>query len=60
MKNFVGGEWVSSAVTETLQVLNPASVEVLAEVPLSTAAEVHKAAEIAAQAWTGWRRTPVV
>jgi malonate-semialdehyde dehydrogenase (acetylating)/methylmalonate-semialdehyde dehydrogenase len=60
LKNFVGGEWVASAATETLQVLNPASVEVLAEVPLSTAAEVHKAAEIAAQAWTGWRRTPVV
>jgi len=59
LKNFIDGAWVSSKAAETLQVLNPASVEVLAEVPLSPAAEVHEAAEVAARAFVDWRRTPV-
>ena len=32
-KNFVGGEWVEAATGETMEVLNPATGEVIAEVP---------------------------
>ena len=32
-KNFVGGEWVDAASGETMEVLNPATGEVIAEVP---------------------------
>ena len=32
-KNFVGGEWVEATTGETMDVLNPATGEVIAEVP---------------------------
>ena len=44
---------------ETLDVLDPASTKVLAKVPLSPAAEVNEAADVAARAFVDWRRTPV-
>lgn len=59
LKNYIAGAWVDSKAAETLAVLNPASCEVLAEVPLSPAAEVQQAATAAAEAWELWRRTPV-
>jgi len=39
-------------------VINPATTEVLASVPLSPAAEVDQAAQAAASAFDGWRRVP--
>ena len=59
LQNFIDGAWSPSTAAETLSVLNPASTAVLAEVPLSPAADVVKAAEVAARAFVGWRRTPV-
>jgi malonate-semialdehyde dehydrogenase (acetylating)/methylmalonate-semialdehyde dehydrogenase len=58
LENFVNGTWCSSRTTEALKVLNPASAEVLAEVPLSPAEEIHQAAEAAGKAFVQWRRTP--
>ena len=58
LPNFIDGSWRTSARQQALNVLNPASAQVLAQVPLSPAAEVHQAAETAARAFTGWRRTP--
>jgi malonate-semialdehyde dehydrogenase (acetylating)/methylmalonate-semialdehyde dehydrogenase len=58
LDNFVDGGWVASDATEALKVLNPASAEVLAEVPLSPAEEVHRAAESAQKAFLEWRRRP--
>jgi malonate-semialdehyde dehydrogenase (acetylating)/methylmalonate-semialdehyde dehydrogenase len=58
LKNYVNGSWVSSSPAEVLNVLDPASAQVLAEVPLSTAREVHLAAEAAAKAFPEWRGTP--
>jgi malonate-semialdehyde dehydrogenase (acetylating)/methylmalonate-semialdehyde dehydrogenase len=60
LRNYVGNEWVESAATEYLEVLNPATTEVLAKVPLSPASEVDAAAELAAEAFQEWRRTPAV
>ena len=58
MKNYIAGQWVSSQATELLDVFNPATAEVLGQVPLSPAAEVDQAAQAAAAALVGWRRTP--
>lgn len=58
LENFVDGHWEASHATEALQVLNPASAAVLAEVPLSPAQEVGGAAESAAKAFKEWRRKP--
>ena len=58
--NYIDGAWRASPAAESLAVLNPATAEVLGRVPLSPAAEVAQAAEAAARALPGWRRTPAV
>ncbi|MGC1462991.1 MAG: CoA-acylating methylmalonate-semialdehyde dehydrogenase [Terracidiphilus sp.] len=59
LQNFINGSWSPSTAEQTLAVINPASAAVLAQVPLSPAADVNKAADAAARAFVGWRRTPV-
>jgi malonate-semialdehyde dehydrogenase (acetylating)/methylmalonate-semialdehyde dehydrogenase len=56
--NYINGEWRPSATTDYLPVVNPATNELLGQVPLSSAAEVNAAARAAAAAFDGWRRTP--
>ena len=56
--NYINGSWEPSSATESLKVINPASAAVLAEVPLSPAAEVAKAVDAATAAFATWRRTP--
>ena len=58
LENFVDGGWRISSAAETLSVLNPATVQVLAEVPLSPAQEVDNAVQAAARAFPAWRRVP--
>ncbi len=58
LENFVDGTWQASGAVEALKVLNPASTQVLAEVPLSPAEEVDAAAVAAQKAFADWRRTP--
>ena len=58
--NYINGEWRQSAAADYLEVINPATSEVLAQVPLSPAAEVDEAAQAAALAFEEWRRVPAV
>jgi len=58
LKNYINGEWCTSSATNYLDVINPATAEVLGTVPLSPATEVEQAAVAAATAFTTWRRTP--
>jgi malonate-semialdehyde dehydrogenase (acetylating)/methylmalonate-semialdehyde dehydrogenase len=58
LRNYVGGRWEPPAASNTVPVRNPATGEVLAEVPLSGADDVAKAVQAASNALTGWRRTP--
>jgi malonate-semialdehyde dehydrogenase (acetylating) / methylmalonate-semialdehyde dehydrogenase len=58
MKNYVGGRWADAEAEERLNVSNPANGEVLAEVPLSSAADVDAAVRAAREAFPGWRATP--
>ena len=60
VSNFIDDKWIASAAGEQLDVVNPATGEVLGRVPLGTAAEVDQAAEAAGRAFSGWRRTPAV
>jgi malonate-semialdehyde dehydrogenase (acetylating)/methylmalonate-semialdehyde dehydrogenase len=58
--NYVNGKWVASKSTELLDVVNPATTEVMARVPLSTAEEVETAIQAAKDAFSEWRETPPV
>ena len=57
--NYIGGSWQRSQAGDYLPVTNPATAQVMAEVPLSPGAEVDQAARQAAEAFQAWRRTPV-
>jgi len=58
LQNYIQGEWRRSAAKEYVDVTNPATAEVLARTPLSTAADVDGAVQSAADAFPAWRRTP--
>ncbi|ODV41920.1 methylmalonate-semialdehyde dehydrogenase [Cupriavidus sp. UYMMa02A] len=55
----INGEWVESSAKEFRQVVNPATQEVLAHVPLATASEVAAAVDAAHRAFATWRHTPI-
>src|SRR5690349_23146857 len=59
LENYVGGRWTASASTEQLDVTNPATGEVLARVPLSTAPELDAAVAAARAALPAWRAVAV-
>src|SRR5579871_2648067 len=58
LTNYINGQWTDSRSSESRDVVNPATGEVLASVPLADAAEVNAAVEAAAAAFPEWRRTP--
>lgn len=60
LKNYIGGEWVESGASESIPVINPATCEVLANVPDGTREDVDKAAKAAKAAFPEWRSTPVL
>jgi malonate-semialdehyde dehydrogenase (acetylating)/methylmalonate-semialdehyde dehydrogenase len=60
IRNYVGGSWVEADTDERLDVTNPATGEVMAQVPLSSAKDVDRAVAAAREAFPGWRATPPV
>ncbi len=58
LPNYVNGTWRVPDYSDTLDVTNPATGEVLARTPLSTPAEVDAAVQAAAAAFQAWRRVP--
>ena len=48
-KNLVGGEWVDSLDGETMEVLNPSTGEVIAEVPRGSERDVERAVDARAR-----------
>jgi 1-pyrroline dehydrogenase len=56
-KNFVGGEWVDSLDGGTMEVINPATGETIAEVPRSTEEDVARAVDAAKKALPEWLET---
>jgi aminobutyraldehyde dehydrogenase len=56
-QNLIGGEWVDSSGGGTMEVVNPATGEVIAEVPAATAEDVDRAVQAAKKALVEWRET---
>lgn len=59
LKNYINGTWVESDSTETEEVFNPATGEIVGKVPLSTKKDVQKAAEAAQTAFEKWSKVSV-
>lgn len=59
LKNFIGGAWVESTSTTFEPVYNPATEEVLANVPLSTQEDLEQAVQCAKEAFQTWSKTAV-
>jgi malonate-semialdehyde dehydrogenase (acetylating) / methylmalonate-semialdehyde dehydrogenase len=57
--NYVNGQWVEPEASGYIDVENPSTGEVLAQVPLSTKEEVNRAIDAAAAAFPAWSATPV-
>jgi 1-pyrroline dehydrogenase len=53
-KALIGGEWASSVSGETMEVINPATGEVIAEVPRCDVDDVDRAVEAAKQVLPDW------
>jgi malonate-semialdehyde dehydrogenase (acetylating)/methylmalonate-semialdehyde dehydrogenase len=60
LENYINGSWVKSKGSTPLDVRNPATGEILAKVPLSTAEDVDAAVTAAKAAFPAWSRTPPV
>tara|TARA_R110002020_G_scaffold133031_1_gene296925 strand:+ start:8600 stop:10075 length:1476 start_codon:yes stop_codon:yes gene_type:complete len=62
LKNYINGTWTPSSSKETVEVLNPATQEVLAKVPygVDTGLDVDIAVRSAAEAQNEWSKVPVI
>lgn len=58
LPNYINGLWQNSTAKQFADVINPATGEMLAQVPLDGEADVAAAIESAAAAFPEWRRTP--
>ena len=56
-KLYIGGSWVSSSGTGTLDVVNSATEEVIGTIPEGTPEDVDRAARAAADAFPTWSAT---
>jgi malonate-semialdehyde dehydrogenase (acetylating)/methylmalonate-semialdehyde dehydrogenase len=58
LAHYINGRWSHAHATDWRDVVNPATGEVLASVPLAGPEDVNAAVEAAAAAFPEWRRTP--
>ena len=56
--NYIANTWQPSHATEYVDVINPATAELLGRTPLSPKADVDQAVQAASAALPGWRRVP--
>ncbi|WP_099355253.1 CoA-acylating methylmalonate-semialdehyde dehydrogenase [Fredinandcohnia onubensis] len=59
IKNYIGGEWIESKTDIWEPVYNPATGEVIAQVPISTKEDLDHAVKVAAEAFEIWKDVPV-
>ncbi|WP_026534438.1 gamma-aminobutyraldehyde dehydrogenase [Arthrobacter sp. H14] len=57
LQNFVNGEFITPQGTDLLDIVNPTNGEVVAQSPVSNAADVDAAMTAAAEAFKTWKRT---
>jgi acyl-CoA reductase-like NAD-dependent aldehyde dehydrogenase len=56
---YINGKWVPSIGIGMIEVINPATEEVMGKIPDGTAEDVDMAAKAAAAAFPAWSRTPL-
>jgi aldehyde dehydrogenase (NAD+) len=54
---FIGGEWVESEGTETIEVVNPTTEEVMGSVPACTPGDADRAVRASRAAFDSWSQT---
>ncbi|AJY73762.1 CoA-acylating methylmalonate-semialdehyde dehydrogenase [Paenibacillus beijingensis] len=59
LKNYIGGRWLETHSGKHEAVVNPATEELLAYVPLSDRNELNQAVAAAKKAFGSWSKTPV-
>ncbi|MDF9766395.1 malonate-semialdehyde dehydrogenase (acetylating)/methylmalonate-semialdehyde dehydrogenase [Bacillus velezensis] len=59
LKNYINGEWVESKTDQYEDVVNPATKEVMCQVPISTREDVEYAVRSASEAFQTWSKTAV-
>lgn len=59
LKNYINGQWVASRTANYEDVYDPATEEVLCQVPLSTKEDLDDAVKAAHKAFKTWSRVPV-
>lgn len=59
LSNFINGQWVKSLTNDYMEVPNPATGEVIAEVPISTVDDLEKAVVVAKKAFASWKKVAV-
>ena len=59
VKLLIGGQFVESQTTDWRNVVNPATQQVLARVPMATPDEVNAAVAAGQAAFKTWRHTPI-
>src|SRR3954471_5889631 len=55
-KLYIGGEWVDPTSSETIEVVNPSTEEVVGRIPAGTPQDVDKAVAAACETWS---QTPI-
>ena len=56
---FIDGKFIKSVSNDKIEVTNPATQDIIAEVPCATEQEIKKAVESAKNAFLTWREVPV-
>ncbi len=56
-KIFIGGEWVDSTASETIEVINSTTEEVMGSIPAGTAEDADRAVRAAREAFDAWAQT---
>ena len=59
VRMYIAGEWCQGATGRTAPIVNPATGEVIGEVPLATTADLDRALDAAAEGFRAWRDIPI-
>jgi len=60
LRNYINGQFVECKGTRTLDVMNPATDEVINKVPMSTPEEVDECIQAAHKAFLKWKEVPAI
>ncbi|MGW0816663.1 NAD-dependent succinate-semialdehyde dehydrogenase [Streptomyces viridiviolaceus] len=59
VRMYIAGEWCQGGTGRTAPIVNPATEEVIGDVPLATTADLDRALDAATEGFRVWRTTPM-